>query len=131
MTFPCRNQRTTGDRNFVKASGASATDPYGLVAGRLEELGETLGLIIESARRGEDMHVFQYRASARNILSSLDKELNFELAGDLSQTLRVMYNEAAKRIRLEGMEACVERIESAREMILEIEKAWTKIVAFN
>jgi hypothetical protein len=42
-----------------------------------------------------------------------------------------MFNEAAKRIQLEGMEAYVERIESAREMILEIEKAWTKIVAFN
>lgn len=131
MTYPCRNHRTTGSRDFAKPSNDSAADPYGQIAGLLEELGETLGLIIKSARCGEDMQVFQYRASARNILSGLDKELNFELAGDLSQTLRVMYNEAAKRIQLEGMEAYVERIESAREMILEIEKAWTKIVAFN
>jgi len=131
MTFPCRNHPTTNSRDFVKTGNVSAPDPYGRVAGLLEELGETLGLIIKSARRGEDMHVFQYRASARHILSGLDKELNFELAGDLSQTLRVMYKEAAMRIQLEGMEAYVERIESAREMILEIEKAWTKIVAFN
>ncbi|NRD90134.1 hypothetical protein C8024_12685 [Sphingopyxis sp. BSNA05] len=131
MTFPCRNHRTTRRRNFVKASQATKTGPHGRVAGLLEELGETLGLIIESARRGEDLHIFQYKASARDILVGLDRELNFELAGDLSQTLRVMYNEAAKRIQLDGMEAYVERIESAREMILEIEKAWTEIVSFN
>lgn len=115
----------------MNAHNGAGADPQGLVTDLLEELGETLSLIVASARRGEELHVSQYRASARDILGGLDRELNFELAGEFSQTLRVMYNEAAKRIRQDGLEACVERIESAREMIHEIEKVWTAIPSFN
>ena len=102
-----------------------------MVGALLEELAHTLGLITDSARRGEDLLVSQYQENASKILGGLDRELEFDLAGDLSETLRILYNEAAKRIRMEDMEACIERIESAHEMIREIEKAWAGIIAFN
>lgn len=131
MTFQSRNRRTASYQPDDKASRALPTPPYSLVAVLFEELGETLNLIIESARRGEDARLFQYRANARAILSGLDKELNFDAAGDLAQTLRIIYTEAAKRIQVEGRETCVERIESAQEMFQQIEKAWNEIVIFN
>jgi flagellin-specific chaperone FliS len=127
MTFSCRNPHTAGNRGFAKTGSASATDSYCRAAGLLEELGEILGLITESARRSEKSAVIRNRTIARNLLDALDEELKFELAGDLSQTLRIIYCEAAKRIRLEELEAYIERMESAREMILEIEKAWGEI----
>jgi flagellin-specific chaperone FliS len=131
MTFQSRKLGVLNYRSFAKESRASSATTYGLVAVLFEELGETLNLIIESVRRGEDTRLFQCWANARAILSGLDKELNFEVAGDLAQTLRIIYTEAAKRIQWEGRELCVERIESAREMIQEIEKAWTESVALN
>jgi len=131
MTFQSRNLGTLNYRSFTKESRALSAASHGLVAVLFEELGEMLDLIIESDRRGEEARLFQYWTNARAILSGLDKELNFEVAGDLAQTLRIIYTEAAERIQLEGRDACVERIESAREMIHEIEKAWIEIVTLN
>ncbi len=108
-----------------------AADPYELVAVLFDELRETLDMMIESARRDEDARIYQYRGKALAILGGLDEALDFEAAGDLAQTLHIVYAEAAKRIQMDGKESCVERIESAREMIHEIEKAWTSIAPFH
>ena len=108
-----------------------AADPYELVAMLFEELRDTLDLMIDSARRGDDARIFRYRAKALAILGGLDESLNFEVAGDLAQTLHVIYSEAAKRIQMDGPDSRIERVESAREMIHEIEKAWTAIAPFR
>ncbi|ASK87024.1 flagellar export chaperone FliS [Sphingorhabdus sp. SMR4y] len=131
MTIPCRSRQVSDLAKHVKTNRSLTSDPRAVVGALLEELAHTLGLITDSARRGEDLLVSQYQENASKILGGLDRELEFDLAGDLSETLRILYNEAAKRIRMEDMEACIERIESAREMIREIEKAWAGIVAFN
>ncbi|AMO72150.1 flagellar export chaperone FliS [Sphingorhabdus sp. M41] len=131
MTFQARKNRNSNCQTDRKEGRALATPPYSLVAVLFKELGETLDLIIVSARRGEGARLFQYRANARAILSGLDKELNFDAAGELAQTLRIIYTEAAKRIQVEGRETCVERIESAREMFQQIEKTWNDIVIFK
>lgn len=131
MTFQGRKYRNSNCQTERKESSALTTPPYSLVAVLFEELGQTLDLIIESARRGESARLLQYRANARAILSGLDKELNFDAAGELAQTLRIIYTEAAKRIQVEGRETCVERIESAREMFQQIEEAWNEIEVFE
>jgi flagellin-specific chaperone FliS len=112
-------------------SSALPTDSRELVAQLFEQLGDTLNLMIESARRGPSSHIFHYRAKALAILGGLDDVLNFESAGDLAQTLRIIYGEATKRIELDNDDSCVERVESAREMILEIRKAWAAIAPFH
>ncbi len=131
MTSPFRTDRSSSYPGAVEGSNEVTTGTDHPVAVLFEELGETLDLIITSAQHGEEARLFEYRANAQAILSGLDKKLNFEVAGDLAQTLRLIYVEAAKRIQHEGKESCVERIESAREMISEVEKAWTKIVTLN
>lgn len=131
MTFQSRIQRASSYQSVAKESRVLAADPYELVAVLFEELRETLNLMIESARRGDDAKIYQYRGKALAILGGLDESLNFEVAGDLAQTLHIIYSEAAKRIQMEGRESCVERVESAREMIHEIEKAWTAIAPFH
>ncbi len=108
-----------------------AADPYELVAVLFDELRETLDLMIESARRDDDARIYKYRGKALAILGGLDESLNFEAAGDLAQTLHIVYTEAAKRIQMDGKESCIERVESAREMIHEIEKAWESIAPYN
>tara|TARA_R110002124_G_scaffold68011_9_gene184401 strand:- start:1403 stop:1798 length:396 start_codon:yes stop_codon:yes gene_type:complete len=105
--------------------------PYFPVAILFEELGKALNLIIESAKSGEDARRLPYQANAQAILIDLGKELDFEAAGDLAQTLRILYSEAAKRIQLEGGASRIERIESAQEMIHEIKKTWTEMVKLN
>lgn len=131
MTFQSRVQRASSYQSVATDSRVLAADPYELVAVLFEELRDTLDLMIDSARRGDDAHIFRYRAKALAILGGLDESLNFEAAGDLAQTLHVIYSEAAKRIQMEGRESRVERVESAREMIHEIEKAWTAIAPFR
>lgn len=131
MAFQSRIQRASSYQSVAKESRVLAADPYELVAVLFEELRDTLNMMIESARRGDDARIFQYRAKALAILSGLDESLNFDVAGDLAQTLHIIYTEAAKRIQMEGRDSSVERIESAREMIHEIEKAWTAIAPHN
>lgn len=131
MVFQSRIQRASSYQSVAKESRVLAADPYELVAVLFEELRDTLNLMIESARRGNDAKMYQYRGKALAILGGLDESLNFDVAGDLSQTLHIIYTEAAKRIQTEGRESCVERVESAREMIHEIEKAWTAIAPFH
>lgn len=131
MPIPYRSRQVSDLAKYVETNRSLTSDSRAVVGALLEELAHTLGLITDSARRGEDLLVSQYRETASKILGGLDRELEFDLAGDLSETLRILYNEAAKRIRMEDMEACIERIESAHEMIREIEKAWAGIVAFN
>ncbi|MGB5483172.1 flagellar export chaperone FliS [Parasphingorhabdus sp.] len=131
MTLQSRIQRASSYQSVATDSRVLAADPYELVAVLFEELRDTLNLMIESARRGDDARIFRYRAKALAILGGLDESLNFDAAGDLAQTLHIIYAEAAKRIQMEGRESCVERVESAREMIHEIEKAWTAIAPFH
>ena len=131
MTFQSRIQRTSSYKSVAKESRVLAADPYELVAVLFEELRETLDSMIESARRGDDGRVYQYRAKALAILNGLDESLNFEEAGDLAQTLHIIYAEAAMRIQMEGRDSIVERVESAREMIHEVEKAWMAIAPVN
>ncbi|MEH6716667.1 flagellar export chaperone FliS [Parasphingorhabdus flavimaris] len=131
MTFQSRIQRASSYQSVAKDSRVLAADPYELVAMLFEELRETLDLMIDSARRGDDARIFRYRAKALAILGGLDESLNFEVAGDLAQTLHVIYSEAAKRIQMDGPDSRIERVESAREMIHEIEKAWTAIAPFR
>ena len=131
MTFHSRVQRASSYQSVAKDSRVLAADPYELVAVLFEELRDTLDLMIDSARRGDDARIFRYRAKALAILGGLDESLNFDAAGDLAQTLHIIYTEAAKRIQMDGRESRVERIESAREMIHEIENAWTAIAPFH
>ena len=131
MTFQSRIQRASSYQSVAKDSRVLAADPYELVAMLFEELRETLDLMIDSARRGDDARIFRYRAKALAILGGLDESLNFEVAGDLAQTLHVIYSEAAKRIQMDGPDSRIARVESAREMIHEIEKAWTAIAPFR
>tara|TARA_R110002124_G_scaffold72613_5_gene194347 strand:- start:2177 stop:2572 length:396 start_codon:yes stop_codon:yes gene_type:complete len=131
MTFQSRIQRASSYQSVAKDSRVLAADPYELVAMLFEELRDTLDLMIDSARRGDDARIFRYRAKALAILGGLDESLNFEVAGDLAQTLHVIYSEAAKRIQMDGPDSRIERVESAREMIHEIEKAWTAIAPFR
>ncbi|MGB5723428.1 MAG: flagellar export chaperone FliS [Parasphingorhabdus sp.] len=131
MTLQSRIQRASSYQSVATDSRVLAADPYELVAVLFEELRDTLNLMIESARHGDDARIFRYRAKALAILGGLDESLNFDAAGDLAQTLHIIYAEAAKRIQMEGRESCVERVESAREMIHEIEKAWTAIAPFH
>ena len=131
MTFQSRIQRSSSYQSVAKDSRVFAADPYELVAVLFEELRDTLDLMIDSARREDDARIFRYRAKALAILNGLDESLNFEVAGDLAQTLHVIDSEAAKRIQMDGRESRVERVESAREMIHEIEKAWTAIAPFH
>ena len=131
MTFQSRIQRASSYQSVAKDSRVLAADPYELVAMLFEELRDTLDLMIDSARRGDDARIFRYRAKALAILGGLDESLNFEVAGDLAQTLHVIYSEAAKRMQMDGPDSRIERVESAREMIHEIEKAWTAIAPFR
>ena len=71
--------------------------------------------------------MFEFRAKALTILNGLDESLNFDEAGDLAQTLHAIYSEAARRIQAKVGPSLVERVESAREMLHEIEKAWMAI----
>lgn len=131
MTFQSRIQRASSYQSVAKESRVLAANPYELVAVLFEELRDTLNLMIESARRNDDARMFQYRAKSLAILSGLDESLNFDVAGELAQTLHIIYTEAAKRIQSETRESLIERVESAREMIHEIEKAWTAIALSN
>ncbi|WP_430417864.1 flagellar protein FliS [Parasphingorhabdus sp.] len=106
-------------------------DPICLATTLFAQLSETLGLMVESMERRDNIHILQHQQNAQAILGDLNKKLNFEVAGDMEQTLRLLYSEASKRIQREGRESCVERIDSAREMIGEIEKAWVKIARRN
>ncbi|WP_339691617.1 flagellar export chaperone FliS [uncultured Parasphingorhabdus sp.] len=131
MTVQSRIQRASSYQSIAKESRVLAADPYELVAVLFEELRETLDQMIGSARRGDDARMYQHRGKALAIINGLDESLNFDVAGDLAQTLHIIYSEAAKRIQMDGRETCVERVESAREMIHEIEKAWTAIAPFH
>jgi len=131
MTFQSRIQRASSYQSVAKESRVLAANPYELVAVLFEELRDTLNLMIDSARRNDDARMFQYRAKSLAILSGLDESLNFEVAGELAQTLHIIYTEEAKRIQSETRESLIERVESAREMIHEIEKAWAAIAIPN
>lgn len=104
-----------------------SANPYDLVAVLFSELRDSLDLMIENARRNDKARVFECRAKALSILNGLDESLDFDAAGDLAQTLHTIYTEAARRIQAEIGVSFIERVESAREMLYEIEKAWIAI----
>ena len=54
MTFQSRIQRASSYQSVAKDSRVLAADPYELVAMLFEELRDTLDLMIDSARRGDD-----------------------------------------------------------------------------
>lgn len=122
------NHKTVGSyRTVGKESRVLAANSYELVIILFEELGDTLSMMVESARRNDQPRMFEYRAKALAILNGLDGSLDFDVAGDLAQTLHSIYVEAAKRIQSEQGESLIERVESAKEMLHEIEKSWKSI----
>ena len=127
MTFQSNIRRTSSYQSIAKESRVLSADPYELVAVLFAELRENLDMMIESARRQDSGKMFEFRAKALAILNGLDESLNFEVTGDLAQTLHTIYTEAARRIQAEVGASLVEKVESAREMLHEIEKAWMAI----
>ena len=127
MTFQSNIRRASSYQSIAKDSRVLSANPYELVAVLFSELRDNLDLMIASARRNDNGKMFKYRAKALTILNGLDESLNFEVAGDLAQTLHAIYTEAARRIQVEVGDMLIERVESAREMLHEIEKAWMAI----
>jgi len=127
MTFQSNIRRTSNYRSIEKNSRVLSANPYDLVAVLFAELRDSLDLMIESARRNDHGKMFQFRAKALGILNGLDESLDFEAAGELAQTLHAIYAEAGRRIQAEVGVSFIERTESAREMLHEIEKAWLAI----
>ncbi|GAA0467010.1 hypothetical protein GCM10009096_04660 [Parasphingorhabdus litoris] len=127
MTYQSNIRRTSNYKSIAKNSRVLSANPYDLVAVLFAELRENLDLMVESARRNDNARMFEFRAKALGILNGLDESLNFEAAGELAQTLHTIYREAARRIQAEIGASFIERAESAREMLHEIEKAWLAI----
>jgi flagellar protein FliS len=127
MTFQSNIRRASSYKSIHKNSRVLSADPYDLVAVLFAELRDSLDLMIESARRNDKGRMFECRAKALSILNGLDESLDFEAAGDLAQTLHTIYAEAARRIQADIGVSFIERVESAREMLHEIEKAWMAI----
>ncbi|WP_108812599.1 flagellar protein FliS [Sphingorhabdus sp. Alg231-15] len=124
---PVHSRRTSSYKSIDKNSRVLSANPYDLVAVLFAELRDNLDLMIESARRNEHGKMFEYRAKALGILNGLDESLDFDTAGDLALTLHTIYAEAGRRIQAEIDSSFIERAESAREMLHEIEKAWMAI----
>lgn len=127
MTFQSNIRRASSYQSIQKNSRVLSANPYDLVAVLFSELRDSLDVMIESARRKDHGKMFEYRARALGILNGLDESLDFEAAGDLAQTLHAIYTEAGRRIQAEIGSSFIERAESAREMLHEIEKAWMAI----
>jgi len=127
MTFQSNIRRASSYKSIAKNSRVLSATPHDLVALLFAELRDSLDLMIENARRGNQGKMFEYRAKALGILNGLDESLDFEAAGDLAQTLHSIYTEAGRRIQAEVGASFIERAESAREMLHEIEKAWLAI----
>ncbi len=127
MTFQSNIRRASSYQSIQKNSRVLSANPYDLVAVLFAELRDSLDVMIESARRKDHGKMFEYRARALSILNGLDESLDFEAAGDLAQTLHAIYTEAGRRIQAEIGASFIERAESAREMLHEIEKAWMAI----
>ncbi len=127
MTFQSNIRRASSYQSIDKNSRVLSANPYDLVAVLFAELRDSLDLMIESARRNDHAKMFESRARALGILNGLDESLDFEAAGDLAQTLHAIYTEAGRRIQAEIGVSFIERAESAREMLHEIEKAWLAI----
>ncbi len=131
MTFQSNIRRTSSYQSIAQDSRVLSANPYDLIAVLFSELRDNLDLMIESAKRNDSGKTFEFRAKALTILNGLDESLNFEDAGDLAQTLHTIYTEAAKRIQANVGPSLIERVESAREMLHEIEKAWMAISPSN
>lgn len=127
MTFQSNIRRASSYQSIEKDSRVLSANPYDLIAVLFGELRDNLDLMIESAKRNDNGKMFEFRAKALTILNGLDESLDFEVAGDLAQTLHTIYTEAAKRIQADIGPTLIERVESAREMLHEIEKAWKSI----
>lgn len=127
MTFQSNIRRASSYQSIAKNSRVLSANPHDLVALLFAELRDSLDLMIENARRKDHGKMFEYRAKALGILNGLDESLDFEAAGDLAQTLHSIYAEAGRRIQAEVGASFIERAESAREMLHEIEKAWLSI----
>ncbi|MEW4466483.1 flagellar export chaperone FliS [Parasphingorhabdus sp. JC815] len=127
MTFQTNIRRASSYKSVAKNSRVLSATPHDLVALLFAELRDSLDLMIENARRDNHGKLFEYRAKALGILNGLDESLDFEAAGDLAQTLHSIYAEAGRRIQAEVGTSFIERAESAREMLHEIEKAWLAI----
>lgn len=127
MTFQSNIRRASSYQSVAKESRVLSATPYELVTVLFSELRGNLDLMIESAKRGDNGKMFEFRARALAILNGLDESLNFDVAGDLAQTLHTIYTEAAARIQAEVGDSLIQKVESAREMLHEIEKAWMAI----
>ena len=127
MTFQSNIRRTSSYKTIAKNSRVLSANPHELVAVLFAELRDSLDIMIENARRKNHGKMFEFRAKALGILNGLDESLNFEAAGDLAQTLHSIYVEAGRRIQSEIGASFIEKAESAREMLHEIEKAWLAI----
>jgi len=127
MTFQSNIRHASSYRSIEKNSRVLSANPYDLVAVLFAELRDSLDVMIESARRNDHGKMFEFRAKALGILNGLDESLDFDAAGDLAQTLHTIYREAGRRIQAEIGVSFIERAESAREMLYEIEKAWLAI----
>ncbi len=127
MTFQSNIRRASSYQSIEKDSRVLSANPYDLIAVLFSELRDNLDLMIESAKRNDSGKMFEFLAKALTILNGLDESLDFEVAADLAQTLHTIYTEAAKRIQADIGPTLIERVESAREMLHEIEKAWKSI----
>ncbi|MEH6756234.1 MAG: flagellar export chaperone FliS [Parasphingorhabdus sp.] len=127
MTFQSNIRRSSSYQSVQKNSHVLSANPYDLVAILFSELRDNLDLMIESARRKDHGKLFEFRAKALSILNGLDESLDFQSAGELAQTLHSIYTEAGRRIQAEVGASFIQRVESAREMLHEIEKAWMAI----
>ena len=128
MTFHSPVHRSSSYRSIDRDSRVLSADPHELIVVLFAELRQSLDLMIENIHRRDDGRTFQHRARALSILGGLDEALDFEAAGDLAQTLHSIYAEASRRIQSDNGPALVEKVQSAREMLFEIEKAWKAIV---
>ncbi|WP_109357456.1 flagellar export chaperone FliS [Sphingorhabdus sp. EL138] len=127
MTFQSNIRRTSSYQSVQKNSHVLSANPYDLVSILFAELRDSLDAMIESAKRNDHGKMFEFRAKALGILNGLDESLDFEAAGDLAQTLHTIYREAGRRIQAEVGVSFIEKAESAREMLHEIEKSWLAI----
>ena len=114
-------------QNVDLTSQIEGASPHGLVSILLSELLKSLDAMAIACRRGDFSQRGARQARALSILHGLEGSLDFELGGEIAESLAAIYREA-RRLTVEGgRDNDAEAVGRARAMLDEIASAWNAI----
>jgi flagellar protein FliS len=126
---PVKSGAARSYRNVDLSSRIEGATPHRLVTILFEELLKAMDAMAAAMRRSDYSQRSSRQSRAMSILHGLEMSLDHDRGGDIARDLALVYREA-RRLTMEASRGNdLQKLEQAREMVMELNSAWEAIGA--